>query len=65
MHAFPGHIACDARTNAEVVVPMVVDGRVVGVLDVDALQVDAFSQKEIEMVEKLAKLVAESCDWTF
>ncbi len=36
VHAFPGHIACDAASNAELVVPIVHDGRLVGVLDLDS-----------------------------
>jgi len=36
VHAFPGHIACDAASRAELVVPIVVDGALVGVLDLDS-----------------------------
>jgi L-methionine (R)-S-oxide reductase len=36
VHAFPGHIACDAASRSEIVVPMIQDGRVLGVLDLDS-----------------------------
>ena len=35
VHAFPGHIACDSASNSELVVPLVKDGRLIGVLDLD------------------------------
>ncbi|MDU4697140.1 MULTISPECIES: GAF domain-containing protein [Paenibacillus] len=36
VHAFPGHIACDAASNSEIVVPIVKDDRLIGVLDIDS-----------------------------
>ena len=43
VHAFPGHIACDSRTNSEIVVPVFdADGQLAAVLDVDSEQPDAF-----------------------
>ena len=36
MHAFPGHIACDSASRAEIVVPVMKDGKVYAVLDVDS-----------------------------
>lgn len=36
VHAFPGHIACDGATNSEVVIPLIKDGEVIGVLDIDS-----------------------------
>lgn len=66
VHQFEGHIACDARTNSELVVPMLSEsGELIGVLDVDSLQLDAFSDDEVRMCEKMASAVAEACDWTF
>ena len=35
VHAFPGHIACDSASNSELVIPLVKDGRLIGVLDLD------------------------------
>ncbi|MEZ6023010.1 MAG: GAF domain-containing protein [Hyphomonadaceae bacterium] len=43
VHAFPGHIACDSRSNSEIVVPVIdANGALAGVLDVDSTQLDAF-----------------------
>ena len=43
VHAFPGHIACDSRTNSEIVVPVFdADGQLAAILDVDSEQPDAF-----------------------
>ena len=36
VHAFPGHIACDAASNSEIVIPLCKEGKVVGVLDIDS-----------------------------
>ena len=36
VHAFPGHIACDSASNAEIVMPLIKDGKLVGVFDIDS-----------------------------
>ena len=47
VHAFPGHIACDSRTNSEIVVPVFdADGALAAVLDVDSEQADAFDETD-------------------
>lgn len=56
VQAFPGHIACDVRSRAEVVVPLWHNGEVVGVLDVDSPRVDRFSAADVEYIEALAGL---------
>lgn len=43
VHAFPGHIACDCASNAEIVLPLFVRGRLYGVLDIDSPVKDRFS----------------------
>jgi len=61
--AFPGHIACDGDSRSEVVVPIVVDGKVVAIIDVDCAVKDGFNDVDRVWLEKLADLVAKSCDW--
>ncbi|KAK0728499.1 GAF domain-like protein [Lasiosphaeria miniovina] len=70
--AFPGHIACDGDSRSEIVVPIVVvpsagsgggEGRVVAIIDVDCTAPDGFDDVDRLWLEKLARLVAESCDW--
>jgi len=54
VHAFPGHIACDARSKSEVVVPLKDrEGNVVAVLDVDADRLDAFDEVDVEGLSRI------------
>lgn len=46
VHAFPGHIACDAASNAEIVLPLIIDGEVIGVLDIDSTQFNRFDSED-------------------
>ncbi|WP_019831548.1 GAF domain-containing protein [Sphingomonas sp. PR090111-T3T-6A] len=59
VHAFPGHIACDAASASELVVPIVVDGRVVAVLDLDSPNVGRFDAEDAAGAERLCALLAE------
>jgi L-methionine (R)-S-oxide reductase len=53
VHAFPGHIACDAASASELVVPLVVDGRVIGVLDLDSPAPGRFDAEDAAGAERL------------
>lgn len=55
VHLFPGHIACDARSRSEVVVPVTREGELLGVLDVDSPHVGAFSEAEATRLERLVR----------
>ncbi len=58
VHSFPGHIACDARSNSEIVVPLSnKTGEVIGVLDVDSSQKAAFSDTDAHWLEKILELI--------
>ena len=46
VHLFPGHIACDAESASEIVIPLVREGRVIGVLDIDSPILDRFSEAD-------------------
>ncbi|MFC7364562.1 MULTISPECIES: GAF domain-containing protein [Bhargavaea] len=52
VHAFPGHIACDAASRSEVVVPVIVNDRVFGVLDIDSPELARFSEEDARGLEK-------------
>lgn len=54
VHEFAGHIACDAASRSELVVPLVCDDRLLGVLDIDSPQTERFSQQDQAGVEMLA-----------
>ncbi len=59
VHRFPGHIACDSRSNSEIVVPIIPDGgRVWGVLDVDSRRLDAFSDIDAVWLKKIIRLLS-------
>ena len=53
VHTFPGHIACDAGSNSEIVVPIMIDGMVSGVLDIDSYEFAAFDETDKMYLEKL------------
>jgi L-methionine (R)-S-oxide reductase len=53
VHAFPGHIVCDADSRSEIVVPLLVDDKLVGVLDIDSPSLDRFSAADQAGIESL------------
>jgi L-methionine (R)-S-oxide reductase len=58
VHLFPGHIACDSRSNSEIVVPVKNSkGIIIGVLDVDSKERNSFDEVDAEWLEKVVKLV--------
>ncbi|MDP5103231.1 MAG: GAF domain-containing protein [Erythrobacter sp.] len=58
VHAFPGHIACDAASQSELVVPVTRDGRVIAVIDLDSPHPARFTQADAQGVEALAALLS-------
>ena len=56
VHAFPGHIACDSASNSEVVVPIVADGRLLGVLDLDSPVKRRFDADDARGLERLVEV---------
>jgi len=58
VHAFPGHIPCDAASRAELVVPMMRDGRVSAVIDLDSPVPDRFDAEDARGIEQLAAMLA-------
>jgi GAF domain-containing protein len=62
VHAFPGHIACDAASRSEIVVPLVRDGRAAGVLDLDAPIKGRFDDEDRKGLEALAALWLSASD---
>lgn len=61
VHQFPGHIACDGRSNSEIVVPLRNHkGEITGVLDVDSKDKNSFDQADAEGLEKILTLLNPS-----
>jgi L-methionine (R)-S-oxide reductase len=59
VHAFPGHIACDAASRSELVVPVTKDGTLIAVLDLDSPEPARFDAEDAAGCEALAALLAE------
>ncbi|MGN6514264.1 MAG: GAF domain-containing protein [Rhizomicrobium sp.] len=59
---FPGHIACDVASRSEIVIPLVRDGLVIGVLDIDAPVAARFDAEDREGLETLARLWLDASD---
>lgn len=60
VHQFPGHIGCDAASESEIVVPLIKDGRKIGVLDIDAPIKNRFSQDDKKMLEEFCNVLLEA-----
>jgi len=61
--AFPGHIACDSASRSEIVIPLVHEGAVLGVLDVDSPKLARFDEEDARGLEALAKAFIEASDF--
>ena len=59
VHLFPGHIACDSASNSEIVVPLRVDGKVVGVLDLDSPWPGRFTVEDQAGLEAVGSIVSQ------
>ena len=62
VHEFPGHIACDAASRSEIVVPLVKGGRLLGVLDIDSPAPGRFSDADRDLCEAVARILLDASD---
>ncbi len=60
VHEFPGHIACDSASNSEIVVPLLRDGQLLGVLDLDSPSLARFDDDDASGLNELVKLFVDS-----
>ena len=60
VHDFSGHIACDSASNSEIVVPIFVNNKVVGVLDLDSTSLNRFDEEDKVGLEGIAEVVSIS-----
>lgn len=58
VEAFPGHIACSSSSRSEVVIPLIHQGKVVGVLDVDSEDLAHFDNTDLHWLEKITSLIS-------
>lgn len=63
VHLFPGHIACDGASRSEIVVPLVKNGLLLGVLDIDSPVRARFSDEDRAVLERFARILAEEIRW--
>ncbi|MBN2897665.1 MAG: GAF domain-containing protein [Clostridia bacterium] len=63
VHDFPGHIACDSASNSEVVIPIIIDGTVVGVLDIDSPSLNRFDHEDVEGLTKFVDILIKYIDF--
>jgi L-methionine (R)-S-oxide reductase len=62
VNAFPGHIACDVASRSEIVIPLIQDGRLLGVLDIDSPQIARFDEEDGAGLNAAAALLVQSSD---
>lgn len=63
VHAFAGHIACDAASNSEIVIPLHQNGKLTAVLDIDSPLYERFGQDDREGLERFCAVLEKACDW--
>jgi GAF domain-containing protein len=63
VHEFPGHIACDLASRSEIVVPLLQDGKLKGVLDLDSPQLARFDDDDRHGLEAAAALLLQASDF--
>ncbi|MGG5254762.1 GAF domain-containing protein [Neobacillus sp. SM06] len=59
VNQFPGHIACDAASQSEIVIPMIKNGELLGVLDIDAPEKNRFDEVDQEKLEEFVELLVQ------
>lgn len=60
---YPGHIACDGSSRSEIVVPIIQNGKVVAIIDVDCAELNGFDEVDQKYLEQLAGILADICDF--
>lgn len=63
VHDFPGHIACDAASNSEIVIPMIKNDKLVGVLDIDSFEYSNFDETDKKYLEKAVEIIVENTEF--
>ncbi|KRM77017.1 GAF domain-containing protein [Secundilactobacillus collinoides] len=62
VHEFPGHIACDSASNSEIVVPLIKDGKKIGVMDIDSPKLSRFTTDDQAELEQFADILLTHID---
>lgn len=64
VHLFPGHIACDSASNSEVVVPMIINEKVIGVLDIDSPLKNRFCTQDAQGLQQFCDILLKQLDFS-
>lgn len=62
VHEFPGHIACDAASNSEIVIPMYKNDKLIGVLDLDSFEYNNFDETDKLYLEKVVEIILNNSE---
>ncbi len=62
VHEFPGHIACDAASNSEIVIPMYKNDKLIGVLDLDSFEYNNFDETDKLYLEKVVEVILNNSE---
>ncbi|MDT0602114.1 GAF domain-containing protein [Thalassotalea castellviae] len=62
VHQFSGHIACDAASNSEIVIPVVVKNQIIAVLDIDSVVFDRFDEDDQKGLETIVEIFSQAID---
>jgi GAF domain-containing protein len=60
VHAFPGHISCDGASQSEIVIPLIKEGVLLGVLDIDSPEKERFDELDQQKLEEFAEILVQS-----
>jgi L-methionine (R)-S-oxide reductase len=63
VHEYPGHVACDADSQSEIVLPIMIENRVVGVLDIDSPILNRFDNEDQTGLEKIVETLVQYINW--
>ena len=63
VHQFPGHIACDSASNSEIVLPLIKDGSILGVMDIDSPVLSRFDECDAAGLMRLCDVLMDQVDW--
>ena len=63
VHAFPGHIACDSASNSELVLPVLKDGELLAVLDLDSPRLARFDEDDAAGLSRMLHVLVTGTDW--
>lgn len=62
VHEFPGHIACDSASNSEICIPLIINNKFYGLLDIDSPIINRFSEIDKSNLEKLTQIITNELD---